>query len=89
MALGAQRSSVYGMILKEAISLTGLGIALGIVCSLPATAMARTLLFGIHSWDVPTLGFVATVLAVSAVLASYLPARRAASINPIDALRAE
>jgi macrolide transport system ATP-binding/permease protein len=49
----------------------------------------RKLLFGVQAWDVWTLGGVSLVLASSALMASYLPARRAASINPVDALRAE
>jgi ABC-type lipoprotein release transport system permease subunit len=49
----------------------------------------RDLLFGIESWDVPTLIAVAVLLAVSALVASYLPARRAASVKPVEALRAE
>jgi macrolide transport system ATP-binding/permease protein len=47
------------------------------------------LLFGTPPWDVPTLTAVAIVLAIAALLASYIPARRAASVNPVDALRAE
>jgi macrolide transport system ATP-binding/permease protein len=47
------------------------------------------LLFGVRSWDVPTLAGVGAILAVSAAMASYLPARRAASVNPVEALRAE
>ena len=46
-------------------------------------------LFGVRSWDVPTLLGVAAVLGISALLASYIPARRAASVNPVEALRAE
>jgi macrolide transport system ATP-binding/permease protein len=46
-------------------------------------------LFGIHPWDLPTLGGVAAVLGVSALLASYIPARRAASVDPVIALRTE
>jgi ABC-type lipoprotein release transport system permease subunit len=49
----------------------------------------RKLLFGIASWDVPTLIAVSAVLLIAALLASYIPARRAASLNPVDALRAE
>jgi ABC-type lipoprotein release transport system permease subunit len=49
----------------------------------------RGLLFGVRSWDVPTLLAVAAVLGTSALLASYLPARRAASVNPVEALRTE
>jgi macrolide transport system ATP-binding/permease protein len=89
MALGAQRSSVYQLILKEATWLTALGIAAGILCSLAAAALMRKLLFGVRSWDIPTLISVAVVLALCALLASYIPARRAASVNPVEALRAE
>jgi len=89
MALGAQRGTVYRLILKEAGMLTAVGMVAGLLCSLAAATLMRKLLFGIQSWDVPTLAAVAAVLAVSALLASYIPARRAASVNPVDALRAE
>jgi predicted permease len=89
MALGAQKSSVYRMILKEAGWLTGLGIFAGLVCSVAAATLMRKVLFGIRSWDMPTLAAVAVLLGVSALLASYFPARRAASVNPVEALRAE
>lgn len=89
MALGAQRTSVYSLILKEAARLTGAGILLGVVCSLGAAQLLRGLLFGVRSWDAPTLALVASVLAVSALLASYIPARRAAKVDPMVALRYE
>jgi macrolide transport system ATP-binding/permease protein len=89
MALGAQQSSVYRMILKEAGWLTGVGIVAGLACSIAAATLMRKLLFGIHSWDVSTLAAVAIVLGASALMASYFPARRAASVNPVEALRAE
>lgn len=89
MALGAQPSSVYRLILKEAGWLTVAGILAGLISSLAATTLMRKLLFGIQSWDVPTLAAVAVVLGLSAIVASFLPARRAASVNPVDALRAE
>jgi ABC-type antimicrobial peptide transport system permease subunit len=89
MALGAQRSSVYRLILKEAGWLTAVGIVIGLMCSVAAATLMRGLLFEVQSWDVPTLAAVATVLGVSALLASYIPAHRAASVNPVEALRAE
>ena len=89
MALGAQRSSVYQLILKEASWLIALGIVAGLAGSIAVTALMGKLLFGVHSWDVPTLAAVALLLGLSALVASYIPARRAASVNPVEALRAE
>jgi len=89
MALGAQPGSVYQLILKEAGWLTGFGVGLGLVSSVAAATLMRGMLFGVSSWDLPTLAAVAVVLGVSALLASYIPARRAASVNPVDALRSE
>ncbi len=89
MALGARRGSVYRLILKEAGLLTAIGIIAGLGLSLAATTLMGTLLFEVRSWDLPTLAVVATILAISALLASFLPARRAAGVNPTDALRSE
>ena len=89
IALGAQRRSVYELVLGEAGGLVALGTAAGLVCSVGAATLMRGLLFGVSSWDAPTLAGVAVVLASSALLASYLPARRAASVDPVEALRTE
>jgi predicted permease len=89
MALGAQRESVLQLIMKEAGGLAAAGIVVGLVCAVGAATLMRALLFGVQSWDVATLAAVAIVLASSAMSASYLPARRAASVNPIEALRYE
>ncbi len=89
MALGAQRSSVYRLILGEAGRLAVAGIGAGVLCSLAATMLIRKLLFDVHAWDASILVSVAVVLAAAALLASYLPARRAASVNPTEALHAE
>jgi ABC-type antimicrobial peptide transport system permease subunit len=89
IALGAQKRSVYQMILNEAGRLTVVGILAGVICSLIATTLMKKLLFGVRSWDIATLALVAVVLGLSGVAASFLPARRAASVNPIEALRVE
>ena len=89
MALGAERRAVYRLVLGEAGRLSAFGIALGALGALAASGLLRGLLFGVRSWDVPTLVAVAVGLGLAAVLASYVPARRAASVDPVEALRAE
>jgi predicted permease len=89
MALGAQRGSVYQLILTEAAWLTGIGIAAGLVCAVGAATLMRGLLFGVSSWDAATLAAVAVLLATSSLLATYIPAHRAAQVNPSEALRYE
>ena len=89
MALGAQRGSVYQLVMKEAGWLIAIGLALGLAGSLAASTLIRTLLFGTQTWDAATLTSVALTLGLAALAASYLPAHRAASVNPVDALRAE
>ena len=89
MALGAQRATVYQMVMRQAGWLTAIGVGSGLVCAIGAAVLMRKVLFGVAAWDVPTLAGVAAVLSVASLLASFLPARRAASVNPCDALRAE
>ena len=89
IALGAQRSTVYRLILREASVLALAGIVIGTGAAILVASLMRKLLFGTPPWDVTTLVCVAAVLAASALLASVLPARRAASVDPISALRAE
>jgi predicted permease len=89
IALGAQRGSVYRLILREAGVLALAGVVIGSGCAVLAASLMRKLLFGTPPWDITTLVSVAAVLAASALLASFLPARRAASLDPISALRAE
>ena len=89
MALGAERGAVQRMILREAGRLAAVGIVLGLGAAVAAAALMRSLLFGVAAWDVPTLAAVTAVLGVSALVASFLPARRAARVNPVEALRGE
>lgn len=89
MALGAQRSTVYSMVMRQAAWITAIGVVLGIGCAIGASLAMRKLLFGVAAWDVPTLALVALVLAAASLAASFIPARRAASVNPTEALRVE
>ena len=89
MALGAQRRAVYELIMKEAAWLTVIGIVGGLIASLGAAVLIRRLLFGVQSWDIATLASVSVVLSFFALLASYIPARRAAKVDPMVALRYE
>ncbi|HLY39982.1 MAG TPA: ABC transporter permease [Terracidiphilus sp.] len=89
MALGAKRSNVYRLVMRQAGWLTLIGIAIGLACSIGASSLMGKVLFGVTAWDVPTLAGVAVVLGVASLAASFLPARRAASVNPTEALRAE
>jgi macrolide transport system ATP-binding/permease protein len=89
MALGAQRTEIYALVMRQAGWLTAIGLVCGLVCSVGASLLIRNLLFGVKFWDVTILACVVITLAVVSVLASFLPARRAASVNPVVALRAE
>jgi predicted permease len=89
MALGAQRGTVYAMVMRQAGRLTAIGLAIGMVCAIGASLLMRKLLFGVQAWDAATLLSVAFVLGCASMAASFLPAHRAASVNPTDALRAE
>jgi macrolide transport system ATP-binding/permease protein len=89
MALGAQRKSVYRLVLGEATWLVGIGTGLGMIAAAATGTLTRHLLFGVESWDPLTFVTAAAMLIVFALLASYIPARRAASVDPVEVLRAE
>ena len=89
MALGARPGQLSRLILGEAGGLILVGIVLGLLAAVGAANLVRGLLFRVSPWDVPTLLAVSVMLAAAALLASFVPARRAASVNPAEALRAE
>ena len=89
MALGAQPGSVLAMILRETLALTLIGIALGIPCAIGAARLIRRLLFNVTLYDPITLALVPVVLIAVAMLASYIPARRAMKVDPLTTLRHE
>ena len=89
IALGAQRGSVYYLILAEAGRLIAAGIGIGLLAAIGTATLMSKLLFHTQPWDAGTLAAVATVLAISAISASFIPARRAAAVEPTEALRAE
>jgi macrolide transport system ATP-binding/permease protein len=89
MALGAQRVNIYFLVMREATWLAVVGVVMGTCCSLAASLLLRSMLFGVTSWDLRTIASVALVLAAAGLLASYVPSRRAALINPTEAPRAE
>jgi putative ABC transport system permease protein len=89
MALGAQTSDVLAMVIKQAIVLATIGVALGLAASYALTSLMSTLLFGVKPTDPVTFVTAAAVLAITALGASYLPARRATKVDPLVALRYE
>lgn len=89
IALGAQRRSVYRLVVRQAGWLTLMGLSIGLLCSIATSMLIRSLLFGVHTWDPITLFCVAVLLGITSIAATFLPARRAASIDPMTALRVE
>jgi ABC-type antimicrobial peptide transport system permease subunit len=89
LALGQQRSRLQWMFVRSALVLTAIGIVLGLTASAGLIGLMKSLLFGVSLMDPFTYVSVLIVLLLSAALASYLPARRAAAVDPVEALRAE
>jgi ABC-type antimicrobial peptide transport system permease subunit len=89
VAVGAQRQNVLWLVLRETLALALFGIAIGILAAIAATHLIAKMLFGLSPSDLPTITGVSLLLLLVALLAGYLPARRASSIDPMDALRAD
>ena len=89
MALGAQRRELRWMFVRSALVLTGVGVGIGVVAAAGLTQLMKSLLFGVSPVDPVSFVGIPVALVLAGAVASYLPARRAASVNPVDALRAE
>ena len=89
IALGASRGRVIGKVLSEGLTLTVVGVGLGLVAAFGLTRLISSMLFGVAAGDAVTFAGVAVALTAVAVLASWLPAQRAAAVDPLIAMRAE
>ncbi len=89
MALGAKKSSLLGMVLRETLVVAGLGVALGLSVAVVAARATASLLYDLKPYDPATLTGAALVMLLFALASGFVPARRAASIEPSTALREE
>ena len=89
VALGAQRRDVFKLIISHGMILVAIGVALGLAASIAISRLIATLLFGITPTNAPTFALAAAGLLLVALLACYLPARRATKVDPLVALRYE
>jgi ABC-type antimicrobial peptide transport system permease subunit len=89
MAVGASSGAVLRLVLGNAAKLVGVGIGVGLLSAILLTRLIASLLYGVAPFDTATLAGVSVFLAVVALLASYIPAHRAAKADPIQCLRYE
>ena len=89
MALGAQRQSLIALFVRQGMLLTGIGVACGLVAAFVTMRLMSSLLFNVSPVDPLTYAAITVVVVVIAYLACYLPSRRAATVDPVNALRAE
>jgi ABC-type antimicrobial peptide transport system permease subunit len=88
-ALGANKARVIGLVLREGGALAGAGLVVGLVGAYLVGRLMRSVLFGVGAMDPAAFGLVALILLFAALLACYLPAAHAASVEPLEVLRAE
>jgi putative ABC transport system permease protein len=89
LALGAQPVGLTTMFVRHAVGLVGVGLAIGIGAAMGLSRLMASLLYGTSALDPVTFGAVPVVLVGATILASYLPARRAAAVDPVEALKSE
>ncbi|MGB7136721.1 MAG: ABC transporter permease [Acidobacteriaceae bacterium] len=89
LALGAQQGDILWLVLRHAIVLLAAGVGIGLVVAWAASGVMRAFLYGAAAWDAVTILLVVLTLGLCGIAASYLPARRAAGVDPVEALRSE
>ena len=89
MALGAAQSAIFRLVVGQAMTLVGISLALGLIGAFGATHLLNSLLYGVRSWDPLTFVAIVFLISIVAFLAAWLPARRAARVDPVVALRTE
>ena len=89
VAVGAQRADVLRMVLRKGVGLAGIGIAIGALAAFAMTQLLTSLLYGLPPTDIVAFGGSAAILAIAALAASWVPALRAARVDPVVALRSE
>jgi putative ABC transport system permease protein len=89
MALGAAQSAIFRLVVGQAMTLVGISLALGLIGAFAATRLLNSLLYGVRAWDPLTFAAIVFLVSIVAFLAAWLPARRAARVDPVIALRTE
>jgi predicted permease len=89
MALGAQTAAVFSLVVKQGMQLAFAGVAIGLIAAFGLTRLMKSLLYGVSATDAPTFALIALLLSVIALAACFIPARRAAKVDPMVALRCE
>ena len=89
IALGAAQSSIFRLVVGQAMGLVAISVVIGLAGAFVATRLLNSLLFGVGAWDPATFGLIVLLVSVVAFVAAWLPARRAARVDPIIALRSE